>query len=137
RHRNVELAQANNDLVNFLAAVNIPIVLVSRDLRIRRSTPLAERILNLIPTDVGRPISDIKPNLNLPDFPALIAGVIDTLTPLEREIQDRDGRWYSLRIRPYVTLENKIDGASITLVDIDSIKRGLGRGTGDGETSAS
>jgi two-component system CheB/CheR fusion protein len=123
-HRNVELAQANNDLINLLAAVNIPIVLVSRDLRVRRFTPVAEKVLNLIPTDVGRPISDLKPNVEIPDFPEAIAEVIDTLTPVEREIQDRRGHWYSLRIRPYVTLEKKIEGASITLLDIDSFKRG-------------
>jgi two-component system CheB/CheR fusion protein len=124
QHRNLELAQANNDFLNLLAAVNIPIVLVSRDLRIRRFTPAAEKVLNLIPTDVGRPFSDLKPNVDVPDFDGLIAKVIETLTPLERETQDHDGRWYSLRIRPYVTLDNKIDGASVTLVDVDSLKRG-------------
>jgi two-component system CheB/CheR fusion protein len=123
RHRNVDLAQANNDLINFLSAVNIAVVLVGRDLRIRRLTPMAEKVLNLIPGDVGRPISDIKPNLNVPDLSELIARVIDTLTPLEVEIQDREGHWYLLRVRPYVTLDNKIEGASIALVDIDSLKR--------------
>jgi two-component system CheB/CheR fusion protein len=122
QHRNLELAQANNDLVNLLSAVQIPIVLVSRDLRIRRFTPMAEKVLNLIPTDVGRPISDIKPNLQLPDLSRLIAGVIDSLTPLEQEIQDTKGHWFILRIRPYVTLDNKIEGASVTLFDIDSLK---------------
>jgi two-component system CheB/CheR fusion protein len=127
RHRNAELARVNNDLVNLLSGVNIPIVMVSRDLRIRRMTPLAEKVFNLIPTDVARPISDIKPNLKIEDFPALIASVIDTLTPYEGEVQDSGQRWYSLRIRPYVTLDNKIDGASIVLLDIDSIKRNLER----------
>jgi two-component system CheB/CheR fusion protein len=122
QHRNLELAQANNDLVNLLSAVQIPIVLVSRDLRVRRFTPMAEKVLNLIPTDVGRPISDIKPNLQLPDLSKLIAGVIDTLTPLEQEIQDTKGHWFMLRVRPYVTLDNKIEGASVTLFDIDSLK---------------
>jgi two-component system CheB/CheR fusion protein len=124
RHRNLELAQANNDLVNLLAGVNIPILMVSRDLRIRRFTSQAENLLNLIPTDVGRPISDIRPNINVTDLAQVIAGVIDSLTPHESEIQDREGHWYSLRVRPYVTLDNKIDGASIVLVDIDSVKRG-------------
>jgi two-component system CheB/CheR fusion protein len=123
RHRNAELARVNNDLVNLLSGVNIPIVMVSRDLRIRRFTPLAEKTFNLIPTDVGRPISDMKPNLNLDDFPGMIAQVIDSLTPFEGEVQDRTGHWYSLRIRPYVTLESKIDGASIVLVDIDALRR--------------
>jgi len=122
-HRNIDLGQANNDLLNLLAAVQIPIVLVSRDLRIRRFTPMAEKMLNLIPTDVGRPISDIKPNLKVPDLARLIAPVIDTLTPVETEVEDNDSRAYVLRIRPYVTLDNKIEGASVTLLDIDSLKR--------------
>ena len=94
QHRNVELGRANNDLVNLLAAVHIAIVLVGRDLRIRRFTPIAEKVFNLIPTDVGRPIGDIKPNLADPDLAELITRVIDTLTPLESQIQDKDGRWY-------------------------------------------
>src|SRR5207248_30021 len=123
RHRNAELDRVNNDLVNLLSGVGIPIVLVSRDLRIRRFTPLAEKIFNLIPSDTGRPISDIKPNLRIDDVAQLIARVIDTLTPYDGEVQDRDGRWYSLRVRPYVTLDSKIDGASLVLLDIDSLKR--------------
>jgi two-component system CheB/CheR fusion protein len=123
RHRNAELARVNSDLVNLLSGVGLPIVMVSRELRIRRFTPLAEKVFNLIPTDVGRPISDMKPNLKLDDFPGAITRVIDTLAPFEGEVQDQAGRWFSLRIRPYVTLDNKIDGASIVLVDIDSIHR--------------
>ncbi len=125
RHRNAELARVNNDLVNLLSGVNIPIVMVGRDLRIRRFTPLAEKLFNLIPTDMGRPISDIKPNLRLEELPRLITSVIDTLAPHESEVQDLEGRWYSLRIRPYVTLDSKIDGASVVLLDIDSLKRAL------------
>jgi two-component system, chemotaxis family, CheB/CheR fusion protein len=131
RHRNLELAQVNNDLVNLLAAVQVPIVLVSRDLRLRRFTPTAEKVLNLIPTDVGRPIGDIKPNLKAHDLVGPIAQVIDTLTPLEREVQDSEGRWYSLRVRPYITLDNKIDGASLALFDVDALKR-----RGDGPAPA-
>ena len=123
RHRNAELARVNNDLVNVLSGVNIPIIMVSRDLRIRRFTPLAEKIFNLIPSDVGRPISDIKSNLDAPDLAHLIKGVIDTLTPHEGEIKDVTGRWYSLRVRPYVTLDNKIDGASLVLIDIAAYRR--------------
>ncbi len=125
RHRNIELARVNDDLVNLLIGVNIPIVMVSRDLRVRRFTPLAEKTFNLIQSDVGRPISDIKPNLDVPNFTDLIGNVIDTLIAYEGEVKDLAGRWYSLRIRPYVTMDNKIDGASIVLVDIDSIRRQL------------
>jgi two-component system CheB/CheR fusion protein len=123
RHRNAELARVNNDLVNLLSGVGLPIVMVGRDLRIRRFTPLAEKAFNLIATDVGRPISDMKSNLRVDDFPALVARVIDLITPYEGEVRDQSGRWHSLRIRPYVTLDNKIDGASIVLVDIDAIRR--------------
>ena len=123
RHRNEEMARVNNDLVNILSGMNIPLVMVGRDLRIRRFTPQAERQFNLIATDVGRPISDIKPAIDVADLSLLITGVVDSLVPHESEVQDQAGHWYSLRIRPYVTQENKIDGASITLLDIDSIKR--------------
>jgi two-component system CheB/CheR fusion protein len=125
RYRNAELARVNNDLMNLLSGVNIPIVMVNRDLRIRQFTPLAEKTFNLIPTDMGRPISDIKPNLRIDDLGRLITSVIDKLTPHESEIQDLGGRWYSLRIRPYVTMDSKIDGASVVLLDIDTIKQAL------------
>ncbi len=123
RHRNAEMAQINNDLINILSGVNIPIVMVGRDLRIRHFTPPAEQLFNLIPTDTGRPISDIRTNLAVPDLPRRIAAVIDTLAAAEAEIQDTQSRWYSLRIRPYVMMEGKIDGASIVLLDIDKYKR--------------
>jgi two-component system CheB/CheR fusion protein len=126
RHRNTELARVNNDLLNLLSGVNIPIVMVSRDLRIRRFTPLAEKLFNLIPSDVGRPISDIKPGLEIHDLPQRLSEVIDSLIPRESEVRDMAGHWYSIRIRPYVTFDNKIDGASIVLIDIDSIRRQAG-----------
>jgi two-component system CheB/CheR fusion protein len=127
RHRNAELARVNDDLVNLLSGVSIPIVMVGRDLRIRRFTPLAEKTFNLITTDIGRPMSDIKPNLDVPDLPRLVMSVIDTLTPFEGDVQDGDGRWYLLRVRPYITLDNKIDGASVVLLDIDAIKKEVER----------
>jgi two-component system CheB/CheR fusion protein len=123
--RNTELGCVNNDLVNLLNSVQIPIVILDGELRIRRFTPPAERLLNLIPTDVGRPLTDLRPNLVVPDFEHLIAGVVDSLTPREIEVQARDGRWHSLRIRPYRTLENKIDGVILALVDIDSVRRAM------------
>ncbi|MFL5341819.1 MAG: chemotaxis protein CheB [Gemmataceae bacterium] len=126
-HRNAELAHVNNDLVNLLNGVNIPIVMVTRDLRIRRFTPPAEKVFNLIPSDVGRPISDIKPNLDVADLSQLIATVIDSLTPYEAEARDKANHTYALRIQPYVTLEQKIDGASVVLLELDALKKGLER----------
>jgi len=124
--RNEELAQANNDLVNLLASVDIPIVMLDNELRVRRFNPGAQRTLKLIPSDVGRSINDMKTTLLVEDLDRLIGGVIENLTVKELEVQDREGHWYSLRIRPYKTAENKIDGALLVLVDIDAVKRAQG-----------
>ncbi|MBR8835725.1 MAG: PAS domain-containing protein [Stigonema ocellatum SAG 48.90 = DSM 106950] len=121
--RNLELHQVNNDLLNVLSSVNIPILIVASDLRIRRFTPTAQRILNLIPTDVGRPFSDIRSTLDVPNLESLLLEVIDTLNVKELEVQDQAQVWYNLRIRPYRTTENQIDGAVMVLVDIDALKR--------------
>ena len=123
-HRNDALGRSNDDLVNLFGCVNIPIVMVNRERLIRRYTTPAERLLNLIPADLGRPIGNIRPNLDLDDLDRLIGTVIQTLTPKDLEVRDLDGRWHSLRLRPYITLDNKIDGAVMALVDIDDIKRG-------------
>jgi two-component system, chemotaxis family, CheB/CheR fusion protein len=106
-----------------LSSINIPILMLDGELRIRRFTLLAQQIFNLIPSDLGRPFSDIQPNIIIPDLGASILEVIDTLTTKEEEIQDRSGAWYSLRIRPYRTLDNRIDGVTIGLIDIDMLKR--------------
>lgn len=123
QNRNTELGQLNNDLGNLLSSVNIPIVMLGNDLRIRRFTPMTEKALNLITTDVGRPISDINLNIAITDLERLILDAIDTVTVKEQEVQDRSGRWYYMQIRPYKTMENKIDGAVMVLVDIDERKR--------------
>ena len=120
--RNEELSCVNSDLVNLLGSVQIAIVIVTTDMRIRRFTPMAERVLNLIPGDIGRPIGQIKPNVDLPDLEGMIGQVIDTVTPCEREVHDGQGNFFSLRIRPYKNLENRIDGAVLAL--FDSQKRG-------------
>jgi two-component system CheB/CheR fusion protein len=121
--RNAELGQSNNDLMNLLASVQMAIVMLGPDLRIRRFTPMAEKMLNLIATDVGRPITDIKLNVDIPDLEQILVEVVETVQPYQREVQDKNGRWHSLRVRPYRTLDNRIDGAVVVLVDIDSIKR--------------
>jgi two-component system CheB/CheR fusion protein len=121
--RNIESNQISNDLQNLLSSTNIPIVMLGADLRIRRFTPLAQQILNLIPTDVGRPLGDINLNLNVSDLEEQILDVINNLSVKEQEVQDQKGHWYDLRIRPYRTMDNKIDGAVVILVDIDALKR--------------
>lgn len=124
--RNLELSQLGDDLTNLLGGVNIPIVMLGLDHRIRRFNPQAERLLNLLPTDVGRPIDNIRPNIAVPDLENRISEVIDKVTSMEREVQDLDGHWYSMRLRPYRTSDNKIDGAVMILVDIDALKKTQG-----------
>ena len=121
--RNGELNQLNNDLKNFLGSVSIPIVMLGTDLRIRRFTPMTQRVFNLIPTDIGRPFGDIKPKVDVPHLDRLIAKVIDSVIVHEEEVRDDEGRYYTMSIRPYRTPENKIDGAVLVFIDIDSIKR--------------
>ena len=108
--------------MNLLATVDIPIVILDRERRIRRFTPKARSILNVLPADVGRPLDDIKPNIDVADLDRQVAEVIDTMAMTESEVQDRDGRWYRMQIRPYKTTDNKIDGAILSLVDIDALK---------------
>src|SRR5262249_36698278 len=122
-NRNLELSQTNNDLINLLSSVQMAIVMLGPDLRIRRFTPMAERMMNLIPADIGRPIKDLNLQIEIPNLERLVEEVIDTVSVKEYDVRDKQGRWYSLRVRPYRTLENKIDGAVIVLVDVDNLKR--------------
>ena len=121
-NRNIELTQLNNDLSNLLSSVSIPIVMLDRGLRIRRFTPMAEKMLNLIPADIGRPMTDIKPNVDIPNLDQIMANVLETLTIQQMEVRDRAGRWFSMWVRPYKTSDNKIDGIVIALSDIDALK---------------
>ncbi|CAN5760640.1 hypothetical protein BH20PSE1_BH20PSE1_04300 [soil metagenome] len=121
--QNVELTRLNSDLNNLHQSLNQAIVLLGGDLTIRRFTQPAARAFNLLATDVGRLLSGIKHNLDYLDLEQLITEVIHTVSVREREVRDKTGRWYSLRVRPYLTLDNKIDGALLMLVDIDALKR--------------
>jgi two-component system CheB/CheR fusion protein len=122
-NRNIELGRVNSDLSNLISSVQIPIIMVGNDLHIRRYTPMIEKVLNVIHTDIGRKITDIKANFDIPDLEQLLLDVIETLGAEEREIQHNKGHWYSMRIRPYKTADNKIDGVVISFVDIDIAKR--------------
>jgi two-component system CheB/CheR fusion protein len=122
RNQNVELSQFTNDLANLLDAIRIPIVFVGSDLRIRRFTASATDIFRLLPSDIGRPISDIRHTLDVPDLTKLIESTVEHLVSTEREVQDASGRWRSLEIRPYRTADNRIEGATIALPDIDRLK---------------
>jgi two-component system, chemotaxis family, CheB/CheR fusion protein len=124
--RNQELAQANDDLVNLLASIDLPIVMLDPDLRIRRFNPGAQRVLSLIPGDVGRPIADLNTSLSVDALDDLVRGVIEDLEVRELEVKDRRGTTHLLRVRPYKTLDNRIEGAVIVLIDIDRIRKAAG-----------
>ena len=129
RTRSVEQSQTNNDLTNLLASVQIAIVMLGFDKRIRRFTPLAGKALNLIAADVGRPLSDLKLNFTTQgvelDLEQMVSEVAETMEPREVEVQDRKGRWFRLQIRPYRTSDGRIDGAVLALVDIDVLIHSL------------
>ena len=118
-----DLSRANNDLNNLLAGTGMGTVFVDHQLRIQRFTPAITQVIKLIPSDVGRPVGDIASNLlGYDNLVTDLQAVLDTLTPREVEVQTRAGSWFLLRIRPYRTLENVIEGAVITLTDISDVK---------------
>jgi chemotaxis methyl-accepting protein methylase/signal transduction histidine kinase/chemotaxis response regulator CheB len=120
--RSQEMGEVNSDLLNLLSTVDVPVLILDVNRRIRRFTPKARGILNIIPSDIGRPLDDIKLNLQVANLEQLISEVIETITVHESEVQARDGRWYRMQIRPYKTIDNKIDGAILSLIDIDALK---------------
>ena len=128
-HRNEELSRLNSDLINIQTSAHQSIIVLGRDLTVRRFSAQAEKQFNLLAADVGRPLSHIRHNLDIHDLGALVADVIDSVREEEREVQEADGRWFSLRVRPYVSGENKVDGAVLVLVDIDALKRAEQAGT--------
>jgi len=125
RQRNDELEVLGNDLSNVFVGVQIPVLVLDRRLHIRRFTPLAGKLLSLIESDVGRPFRDISSTLSLRDWDACFLEVLDHARTVEREVKDRHGYWYSLRLHPYMTRDNRIDGVILVLLDIDLIKHPL------------
>jgi two-component system CheB/CheR fusion protein len=117
-NRNLEMLQVNSDLNNLLSSIQLPIVMVDNNLIVRRATPAARNAFNILQSDVGRPISDFKPNIDVNDLDEVLRDVIDTLESRERKVRNNEGVEYSLRVRPYRNAENKIDGAVITLVNL-------------------
>ncbi|HYQ89587.1 MAG TPA: CheR family methyltransferase, partial [Candidatus Binatia bacterium] len=122
QNRMAELSQSNDDLHNFLVGLENPVILVGLDLRIRRYTASAERLLDLHPADLGRSIRDLDGFCNI-DMRAKASKVIDTLEAVEEEALSRDHRWYTIRITPYKTLDHAIRGAVISFIDIDARKK--------------
>jgi two-component system CheB/CheR fusion protein len=118
-----ELSGANNDMKNLLNSTDIATVFLDNELRVRRFTLQAKTIIKFIPGDLGRPITDLASDLL---YPALVADahtVLRTLVFSERSITTHDGRWFTVRIMPYRTMDNRIDGVVITFTDITAAKK--------------
>jgi two-component system, chemotaxis family, CheB/CheR fusion protein len=122
---NLEFSKVNRDLADLLESISIPLIMVGRDLRIRRFTRTIGPMLNLIASDVGRSITDLQPAIRLPDLRRLLLDAMEGGDRKPRDIRDAYGRWYSVRILPSVGADGKIDGAVLMLIDIDAAKRGL------------
>ena len=118
-----ELGHANSDLHNLMAATAIATVFLDRELRITRYTPSAVGIFRLLSGDIGRPLNDLRGNLDYPELVADAARVLEQLTPVEREVRDAEGRCFIARLLPYRTVEDRIAGVVLTLVDITKRKQ--------------
>jgi two-component system CheB/CheR fusion protein len=119
----LDLSRSNNDMNNLLAGTGIGTVFVDHQLRILRFTPAASRIINLILSDVGRPVAHIVSNLvGYGSLVADLQAVLDTLVPREVDVLSLEGKSYTMRIQPYRTLDNVIEGAVISFVDITQRK---------------
>ncbi|MBB3343612.1 chemotaxis protein CheB [Luteimonas sp. RC10] len=132
-----ETAKINDDLQNFISSTDIATVFVDAGLRIKRYTPKAELIFNIIPGDVGRCLLDITHRLEYPELADDAGNAFETLQLIEREIRSTDGKWYVARVVPYRTAENRIDGAVLTFVDTTSLRpAGERRGQADASVLA-
>ena len=123
--RNLELSQAHDDLSNLVGSVSIPIAMLDEELRLRRYTPGTEALLHVVPSDIGRVVTEIKLKVNVPDLEELLREAIDSLRSMSRDVQDAEGHWYSMRARPYRTAQGQVAGAVLSFIDVDELKRSL------------
>jgi PAS domain S-box-containing protein len=118
-----ELSLTNNDFQNLMSATDIGSIFLDRALRVKLSTPKARQIFNLLDTDIGRPLSDITSTLRDADIHADVKNVLDQRQNIEREVQTEDGRWHLMRVLPYRTIDNRIDGVVVTFQDITARRK--------------
>ena len=123
KNRNQALGILSDNQANLNKNVDPAVVMVNGSLKIRLFTPSAQTILNLVPSDVGLPLSNIRLAISVPDLEKTILGVVKSLGSETMEVSDEKGRFYELRIRPYVTEGNRIDGAVLSFIDVNESKR--------------
>ena len=126
QHRNYQLGQVNNDLVNLLTSVNMAIVMLSSDLSIRRFTPKAEELLGLTSADVGRPLVHVRLRMNIPEFEHTMIQVMRDGEVRLREFEDGK-HWYRLRLTPYRTTDNAVEGVVAVFFDISDFRVAMGK----------
>jgi two-component system, chemotaxis family, CheB/CheR fusion protein len=117
-----ELSRTGNDMKNLLDSTDIATLFLDSALLVRRFTPATARVIKLIASDVGRPITDIVSALDYPALASDTREVLRTLTSIEKQVTARDNRWFTVRVMPYRTQENRVDGVVITLTDISAAK---------------
>ena len=117
-----ELSAAENDMQNFLNSTEIATLFVDSQMQVKRFTPEVTNLINLIPRDIGRPIQDLSTNLIEEEFITDLQNVLDTLYPQIKTVQTREGKWYRMKILPYRTSDNRIEGVILTFIDIDELK---------------
>jgi two-component system CheB/CheR fusion protein len=118
--RNVELHDLNADLTHLLGLIHLPIVILDADMRIRRVTPPAQALLNVLPGDVGRRLTDLRHNLQEPGLEPFVRGVLGDGVAKEVEVRDVDGRAYAVSVRPYAVRGRPADGVLVTWHDNDA-----------------
>ncbi|GGF21643.1 CheR family methyltransferase [Hymenobacter cavernae] len=118
-----ELAEAANDMRNLLDSTEIAIMFLDNQMTIKRFTPRVSRIINVLQSDIGRPVTHFASNLRYGNFVADVRRVLDRLTTIATIIQTNSGEWYAMRILPYRTLDNYINGAVVTFTDISHLRR--------------
>lgn len=117
QHRNELLSQLNNDLTNLLYSVSLPIVMLGADLSVRRFTPQAATALGLTANDIGRPMPRLRLKIDMGNLEQNLLDVIDQVQSKQFNVQDQDGKWCILRLVPYRTMDNRIDGVVLSVVN--------------------
>jgi two-component system CheB/CheR fusion protein len=120
-NRNRELTRSHNDLNNLFSNIDMAVLVLNNYLEIRLFNPLAEKLFKILPADVGRSISDIRLKLEISDLEAKLKEVLENFVPKTEEVQNEKGRWFEMRIRPYLTAEKKIDGVVLSFIDINDL----------------
>ena len=120
-----EVSHANSDLQNLMTSTDIGVVFLDRALNIKRFTPRARDLFNVIPGDIGRPLGDLTHRLEADDLPELARSVLQSLRSVEREVDSRDGRRYLARLLPYRSLEDRIEGVVLTFFEVTDLREAI------------